>query len=225
MAAKDRKKRRRRPERARTSLARSVDEGPLVVAESRLPRWLKPLLLGASAIYLVGLFFDGVQPKTSRALLPAPVLYFVQATCLFPHAARAAIDYRLEGWDCDAQRFRELEPAPYFPIRANDKESRFYRTAHFHRQNRPVMEALERYVLDQERARSSTRWGGIRLSSIRTPLPEPGQPVSRWERVPLTDTPPKRIKRWFYTPVSRRELYCDRPARPLLQSASPEGKP
>src|SRR5690606_29976259 len=120
MAAKDRKKRRRRPERARTSLARSVDEGPLVVAESRLPRWLKPLLLGASAIYLVGLFFDGVQPKTSRALLPAPVLYFVQATCLFPHAALAAIDYRLEGWDCDAQSFRELDPTPYFPIHAND---------------------------------------------------------------------------------------------------------
>lgn len=225
MAAKDRKKRRRRVERAKTTTRRTTEGSPVVMASVPLPRWLKPLLMGASVIYLAGLFFDGVQPKTSRALLPASVLYFVQATCLFPHAALAAIDYRLEGWDCDAQSFRELDPTPYFPIHANDKESRFYRAAHFHRRNRPVMEALERYVLEQEHARSSTRWGGIRVSSIRTPLPEPGEPVRRWARAPLSDVPADHVKHWFYTPISRRERYCGQPPERHLQSASPAATP
>lgn len=179
------------------------------MVSASLPSAVRYVVFGAACVYLLGLLLDGVQPKTTNKLLPPTLRYFVQATCLFPRAATMAIDYRLEGWDCGAQRFRELSTDASFPLRPHDKENRFQHAAHFHRQNRPVMEALEDYVLRHENGKGgATRWGGIRVSSVRIPLPEPGEPVKRWSRPVLEEHPRDLIKHWFYTPVSRRERHC-----------------
>lgn len=225
-------RRKKQGRRARSSLGRSAPSAPsgprssdgeptLHLANAPLPRWLRGVVLAGAVVYLVGLFFDGVQPKTSQKLLPPSLLYFVQATCLFPRAATMAIDYRLEGWNCADRKFRELDPAPYFPVHARDKESRFHRTAHFYRKNRPVMEALEGYVLAKENAAANMQtWGGIRVSSLRIPLPDPGESVVRWTRPILTQHPTDLIKHWFYTPVSRRERKCGARAAATVETTS-----
>jgi hypothetical protein len=209
-----RKRRDRRRGGAPGGGAAASDHGPrgpakVVVAPRVGPPWLRPVLTVLAGVYLVSLFLNGAGSSLPRRLLPRTALYLVQTTCLFPHAARMAIDYRLEGWRCDAGRFEELDVRPHFPVHADDKESRFQRVGFFHRRNRPVMQALERYVLERENALQPGRAiGGIRLSSLRIPLPEPGEPVDRWSRRPLGAHPAEQIKHWYYTPRSKRPAQC-----------------
>jgi hypothetical protein len=187
-------------------------EGPVevrVVAEDPNGPLLAKVALWAAGAYLLALFCAGGAPRLVENFVPATARYFVQATCLFPRAGSMGIDYRLEGWDCASRRFRELHPAAYFPIRPNDKESRYHRTAHFFRRHREVMEALEGYVLEQENARTRPpKWGGIRVSSLRHPLPAVGEGVTRWDRRPMEQHPKELTKQWFYTPVARRMEQC-----------------
>ena len=185
-----------------------------VLARRRGPRWLRHLLTVLAGVYLASLFLESAAQRLPRAYLPASLLYFTQATCLFPRAARMAIDYRLEGWDCAALRFREIDVSALFPIRPWDKESRFQRIAHFYRQNRSVMHALEHYVLGRQSAGAQPHIGGVRLSSVRTPLPPLGASVGPWQPAPLDESSADRIKNWYYTPESRRRAFCagSRPA-------------
>src|SRR5690606_36832276 len=105
----------------------------------------------------------------------------VQTTRLFPTASRAAIDYRLEVWDCDSLQFREIDAVRHFPMHPKDKENRFQRIGHFYRQHRTVMRALEHYIIEKESSQGGAgRVGGIRVSSLRIPFSEPGGPVVRW---------------------------------------------
>jgi hypothetical protein len=137
------------------------------------------------------------------------MLYFVQTACLFPRAAQISFDYRLEVWDCAAQRFRETDAGILFPMHQHDKESRFHRLAHFHRQNRAVMRPFERHVVTRLNTLHAGRAvGGVRLSSLRSDLPSRGEPVPRWSRPVLAQHPPDEVKRWYYTPVSRRHAFC-----------------
>ena len=181
---------------------------PPVTARRRGPRWLRHLLTVLAGIYLGSLFLESAAQRLPRAYLPAPLLSFTQATCLFPHAARMAIEYRLEVWACDTQLFREIDVSALFPIRPEDKESRFQRVGHFYRQNRSVMRALERYVIEQQNAGREHRIGGIRLSSVRTPLPELGASVQPVQRSSLDEVPAAQIKHWYFTPLSRRSAFC-----------------
>lgn len=208
-----RKRRRRSRERARarsSSGRRSTTTGSRVVAASTGPPWLRPVLTAVAAVYLASLTLNGSGCDGPARHLPGPGAFLIQATCLFPHASMMAIDYRLEVWDCDDRRFREVDPEPMFPIHPDDKESRFQRTGHFHRRVRATMQALERYVLEHP-ATGERAVGGIRLSSLRFPFPEEGQPVPRWTRPPLEEHPPDLVKHWYYTPVSRRRALCSAP--------------
>lgn len=197
------------PGRARPSAASLLAGGPEgpVVAPPSAPGAVRVMLFVAATIYLSMLFLGGTRSSVPARVLPASMLYLTQATCLFPRAARMAIDYRVEGWDCVSRRFVELDPAPHFPIHADDKESRFQRVGHFHRRNRPVMEALERYLVGRERE-AGVNIGGVRVSSLRIPFPEPGEPVSRWAPAPLESYPEEQRKVWFHTPTSRRRAHC-----------------
>jgi hypothetical protein len=180
------------------------------VAPSRGPAWLRPVLSVLAGAYLATLFLTAGAPK----LLPEPLLprvprYFTQVACLFPHAARRTIDYRMEVWRCDQHDFVELEVRGLFPIHADDKESRFHRVGHFYRRHRTVMRALEQYVVQRERARDpASPIGGIRVLSLRIPFPELGLPTPRWEARPLETYPTDQRKDWYYTPVSRRRIFC-----------------
>ena len=165
------------------------------------------MLFGA---YLFTMLAGSVGATWPRQL-PAPFLYFTQVACLFPKAARMAIEYRVEAWSCADQAFTELDATPYFPIHANNKESRLHRTGFFYRREREVMEALESYLVERVNrdAASGEEIGGIRLSSVRHPLPAiDARPVPRFRPKPLAELPKKQVKAWFYTPVSRRERQC-----------------
>ncbi|TVQ94196.1 MAG: hypothetical protein EA397_02575 [Deltaproteobacteria bacterium] len=174
------------------------------------PRWAR---IGAAVLFSAYLFtmLAGSVKASWPQQLPGPVLYFTQVACLFPKAARMAIEYRVEAWSCSDQAFYELDPTPYFPIHANNKESRLHRAGFFYRRERVVMEALEDYLVRRvnEDVAQAERIGGIRLSSVRHPLPAfDERPVARFERTELSALPEDRLKAWFYTPVSRRARTC-----------------
>jgi hypothetical protein len=192
---------------------------PIRLVREPGPFWLRPALTLLALIYLGSIFANASKMDGARGLLPPAPRFFVQSACLFPHAARAGIEYRLEGWDCDAGAFVELDTRPYFPIHPDDKENRLHRLAFFHRRNRPAMEALERYVLERASAASAVeggrRLGGVRLLSLRHPIPPVGSAIARFERRPLHVYPASQRRDWFYTPVSRRLAHCaDAPVSP-----------
>lgn len=174
-------------------------------------KWFHRGLLAAGCVYLSTLFLNGAARGAPAEYLPRWMNYFVQTTCLFPRASVAAIDYRLEIWDCRAEKFGEIDARAYFPMHADDKESRLHRVGHFYRRERIVMQELERYVLERHtnaEPNAERRWGGIRFSSVRLPLPKPGAPVPRWSKPPLAELPEGQFKHWFFTPMSRRRAHC-----------------
>jgi hypothetical protein len=141
----------------------------------------------------------------------------LQVAALFPHAALNVIDYRAEAWLCTDRRWEELDTRAYFPLDPDDKENRFQRVMHFLRDNRPTMRALDDYIVSGHAAGGLSRpdgipegtsLGGIRVLSLRLPLPEPGAPLTRSSRRPLAEYP-KTVRKYFYhTPRSKRAERC-----------------
>lgn len=176
-----------------------------MTASRRIGWALRVALAALGGAYLVTILGISAGGRWTQDTPPA-FRYFAQVACLFPNAARMAIEYRVEAWHCSEGAFRELDVRPYFPIHADNKESRLHRLGFFYRQERAVLEELERYVL---RATDNPDIGGIRLVSVRHPLPPIDErPVPRFTRRPLAELPPETIHAWFYTPVSRREQNC-----------------
>jgi hypothetical protein len=176
-------------------------------------------LIVAGALYLAGVWLEGVGSTLPSTLLPRTPLYFLQIAALFPHAAVNVIDYRAEGWLCRERRWEEIDTRPYFRIDPNDKENRFQRVMHFFRDNRTVMHALDDYLVASHAAGRETgghadgiaddeALGGIRVMSLRLPLPSPGDPLVRMERKPLTSYPKEVRKHFYYTTKSRRAERC-----------------
>ncbi len=61
---------------------------------------------------------------------------------------------------------------PFFPIQRDDKESRFYRAMFFHRRQRRVLEALDKFIVEQQnRAHPEARIGGVMLLEPAHPDP------------------------------------------------------
>lgn len=175
------------------------------------PPWLRTLAGAVAALWLVSMLGSGVGARWTNDL-PPTFRYFTQVACLFPHAARMAIEYRVEGWRCGERRFAELDTRPYFPVRADDKENRLHRAGFFFRKERVVMEALEDYLVARvnDDATPGDAIGGIRLVSLRHPLPPiQARPIPRFERKPLAAIPEDQVKAWFYTPPSRRARRCE----------------
>ena len=188
------------------------------VARSPGPTWFRRVTGTAGAVYLAAILVGSAGSSLPDKLLPRPVRYFSQVACLFPHAATHSIDYRASAYSCDKRQFQEIDHRPYFPIRPDDKENRFYRLGHFYRQNRPVMQALEEYLVGAHNAQIRLgkdpgdgvdgQIGGIRLTSLRIELPAPGTRVERYTARPLDDYPSEWRKHWYWTPRARCTERC-----------------
>ncbi len=188
-----------------------------VVIESWVPHRLGTLLSALAAFFFVAILSDDLGLRWVSAI-PRPVRYFTQVACLFSEAARAAIDYRAEGYGCQRRSFQEIDVRPYFPIDRDSKENRFYRALHFYREDRTTMRALEDYVLahHNQAVRSSSGagpdgagiLGGVRFSSVRVPVGAPGEDAERYERKPLSAFPDAMIKHFYFTPASERARIC-----------------
>jgi hypothetical protein len=171
-----------------------------------------PWLAGA---YLAGVWLDGTGSSLPARVLPRVVNYFLQIAVLFPTAARSSIDYRAEGWVCADRAWQEIDTSAYFPIQSNDKENRFQRVMHFFRQDERTMHALDAYFVDSHAsagipdgvARDSAL-GGVRLSSLRIPIPQPGDPIERVRRRPLPDYPEDDRHVFYHTPRSTIAERC-----------------
>ena len=148
-----------------------------------------------AAIYALFVWMDGAGIGLPDAVLPLPLRFFVQEAALFPHSARDAIEWRAEGVALRRRSVEEIDVRPLFPIRRDDKESRFYRAMFFHYRQRRVLEALDKFIVEaHNRAHPEARIGGVMLLDLRIPIPPPGRPSGatngcrsptirrRWER-------------------------------------------
>ena len=184
------------------------------------PRELRLGLVGVAIVYYQGLLHHGWVGWVSK-----PAEFFVDATKLFPDANRVAMEFRLEGWSCTDHSWHLIDPRPYFPMRSDDKESRFQRLAYFYgvRAGKPakgtpkekVPERIAMYALDDYiMARHpdvddglAGDIGGIQVYVIKKPIPEPGVTVDRYNYEPFVVTEGKR-EDLFYTPESKRKARC-----------------
>ncbi len=172
-------------------------------------------LRAVAAAYLLSVALDGAGCKTPGQLLPRPIAFFTQVSVLFPRAAHATIDYRAEAWVCSKQSWVELDVRPYFPVDPDDKENRFNRAMHFLRENRPTMHALDRYLVRShddhpgaDGVDPGERIGGVRLLSLRIPIPPVGSAFERYQRYPLSHYPEAERKVFYHTPESVRDRRC-----------------
>jgi hypothetical protein len=180
------------------------------VAPAWGPPWLHAVAAVLGTIYLASVWLDASGTGIPGHVLPRPALFFVQESALFPRSQPMVIEWRAEGWLCDEQRFAEIDVRPFFPIRRDDKESRFVRAMFFHFQQRKVMAALADYVTRRQNlAHPEQRIGGVMLLSLRVPIPPPGSPVERFHRIPLADYPPNVARKyWFVTASDDRARRC-----------------
>jgi hypothetical protein len=185
------------------------------VAEGFGPLWFRHLLVPLAFAYLLEFALGSNGWGVVGKALPAG-RFFMQGACLFPDAAEAAIEYRVEAWSCARAQFEELDYRPDFPSHRDDKENRFYRAASFYRQNRQVMHSLEAFLIARHNERVARGEdtapagliGGIRLWSVRVPFPRPGLPVARYQFLPFSGFPESYRKSWYYTSIARRERWC-----------------
>lgn len=165
--------------------------------------------------YLAGVWLDGAGTGIPARLLPRMANYFLQVSALFPVSAVASIDYRAEAYVCGDSTWEEVDTRPYFPIDPDDKQNRFNRVMHFFRENRKTMNALDAYLVESH---NSARFddgiphdhpiGGVRLLSLRIPLPSPGAPLERVSRHPLSYYPEEQRKIFYHTPRSKLTERC-----------------
>jgi hypothetical protein len=174
------------------------DPTPAVtVAASPGSPFLRLALTIVSALYIAGVFIEGAGGHLDR-LVYRPVLFFCQIAALFPQGATHRIEYRAEGLPCRGPAI-EVDVRPFFPIHADDKESRFDRALHFYRSDRPTLEALESYVRSGYNTAASEKIAGVVFLSLRVPIPAPGTAFPRYERAPLADFPKEQRKVWYAT--------------------------
>jgi hypothetical protein len=165
--------------------------------------------------YLAGVWLDGVGSTLPSHVFPRVANYFFQVAALFPRAATMSIDYRAEAWVCADKKWEELDTSPYFPIDPDDKENRFQRVMHFFRQDETTMHALDAYLVErhvsgkgQDGISSDKPIGGVRLLSLRIPLPKPGEPLERNRRLPLSAYPEGERHVFYRTPRSKAAERC-----------------
>jgi hypothetical protein len=150
-----------------------------------------------------------VQP--AHRGLRAPIAYFTECTGLFPEAdwvgkseatkVPGAKELRISAWSCDRNRWERFDPRPYFPIQADDKESRLPRMVHFYIEEsgdktdaRATAHALEAFLFahhdgDGEDDGVSGRLGGIKLERVAWPFGEVAGDVPRYHYDPFAALP------------------------------------
>jgi hypothetical protein len=162
--------------------------------------------VGLAVLYYLALLH---HPPESRWL--RPLAFFTDATKLFPRASSYAIEYRLEVWPC-GRGWEPIDPRPYFPIRPDDKESRFQRLGYFYKHNRAAMHALDAYISTGHAAGVEDGVagpiGGIRLFEVLRPLPNAGEPIERYHFDPFAPVPPEQRHDGYTTPETQRKRRC-----------------
>jgi hypothetical protein len=165
--------------------------------------------------YLAGVWLDGVGSTLPAKVLPRVANYFLQVAALFPRAATMSIDYRAEAWVCSDRKWEELDTRPFFPLDPDDKENRFQRVMHFFRQEETTMHALDEYFVERHASGKGEDGidavkaiGGVRLMSLRIPLPNPGEPLERNRRLPLAAYPKEERHVFYHTPRSKALERC-----------------
>lgn len=183
------------------------------IARGPGPRWLRIALAVVAGFYFVTLKWHLPDTGVLR-----PVSFFTEATKLFADADTVAIEYRLDAWSCDAHAWVPLDPRPYFPIEADDKESRFQRLGYFYgdraggETRRTVMNALDEFVIAHHDGADDGvdgKIGGIRFYRVSRPLPQVGDEVPRYAFRPLSPPPPEaKLSELFHTRASIRKQRC-----------------
>jgi hypothetical protein len=178
----------------------------VIIATGPGPRWLRRGLAVVAGLYYLALLKHPPQVSILR-----PIAFFTESTCLFPNASVYSIEYRLEAWSCGRRRWEPLDPRAYFPIEADDKESRFQRLGYFYQHNTTVHRALDEWIA----ARHDTApdavdgpIGGLRFYKWVKPLPEPGTEIERYVYRPLERPPTKERRELFYTRPEERKARC-----------------
>jgi hypothetical protein len=168
------------------------------------------LVGGLAVVYLLAVWLDASGFAFVTQVLPLPVRFFVQVAELFPHAAQDAVEWRAKGWRCSTGRYEEIDVRPFFPIRRDDKESRFYRAMFFHHRQRRVLESLERFVIqEQNRAHPDDRIGGTMFLSLLVPIPPPGTKEEQHQWLPLDSYPATMARHyWYVTPPETCRRRC-----------------
>ena len=180
-----------------------------------------PVVLSlVAAVYFASLWAEAaVKEAISTRWLPAPLAYFTQIAALFPRPTLQALDYRVEGYRCSDGAWAEIDVAPWFPIDADNKESRFYRAIHFYGDQHPhrqTLRALDEFIVsryDGELPDAAASIGGVRFVRLRIPFGKPGDGSARYARTPLAAHPPDERKELYHTPESKREERCARIGR------------
>lgn len=167
------------------------------------------LLAALAALYLAGIWLDAAGVPLNE-IVPRPILYFMQVARLFPHALPMTTEFRAEAAACGSDEFHELDVRPFFPVRANDKENRFERALFFYRNQRLVMHALDRYLVDSVNRTGAGTIAAVRFMSLRIPIPPPGHVTKPYQRQPIADYPPDYRKYWYETPAKMRRERCKR---------------
>jgi hypothetical protein len=182
------------------------------VAQNLGNKLLRLLLLSIAALYFSVILLDRFKRSWANALFPPVAVFFAQISGLFPTAATASVEYRAEGWLCAEQRFVELDMDPLFPMLADNKESRFHRVLFFFRRERLVLQALDSFIVRKYPTvipgTAPDRIGGVRLLSLRIPIPADRSEVTRYRRGPLAEYPPEQRKVWYRTPADLRRQRC-----------------
>jgi hypothetical protein len=196
------------------STSTSTSTSTSLVAPTFGPPILRRALIAFSALYLTCVWLDATSGKIDP-YLPQPFRFFVQVAQLFPRAAQNPIEWRVQGYRCAIGKFEELDIAPYFPIHASDKESRFDRAMHFFMNDAKILRRLARYITDQEsRLGPDHKIGGVMLFSLRWPLPsiEDHATEPPYQRLALYDVPREIERHYFYvTSEAEREKNCGPP--------------
>src|SRR5689334_4984353 len=105
-------------------------------------------------VYFASIWLDCLPGQHEMKFLGRTVGYFAQVAGLFGSAAQAAIDYRALGWSCKDERWIELDTSVDFPMDADNKENRFGRLMHFHREDQQTMRALEQFLISRHNRRA-----------------------------------------------------------------------
>ena len=166
-------------------------------------------LLAALYLVAVGLDATGTGSPGPIAAAAGPLLHSGGGS-LSARRAREEVEWRVEGWLCDERRFAEIDVRPYFPIRRDDKESRFYRAMFFHHRQRTVLKELDAFITRaQNGAHPEQRIGGVILLSLDVPIPPLGSHEPRYRWKPIAEFPHSVERRyWYVTSADDRSQRC-----------------
>jgi hypothetical protein len=162
------------------------------------PPWLRRILVALGALYVAAVFCEAAGMQL-HSLVYRPLLYFCQIAKLFPGASRFVFEHRAQGTACNGREV-EIDVRPFFPIHADDKESRFDRAIFFYSTDRPTMQALEGYILREYNKSEPEKIAGVTLTRVQIPIPSPGSDFARFERKPLSDYPESQRQVFYHTP-------------------------